>query len=405
MLVAPSAVPIRRSIIPVPVSSQTARDSRHERRAIVCEPRRKVNRWAGPVFSLGMSEQHPDIATDHPALRWKQARSNDGRDTKGMSVGSKHQFRFGVVNEQPLPAGQWLGHVRRVEALGFDTFLLRDHLTPDYFGPQYAPLAALATAAACTSTLRIGTLVINNDFRHPAVLAKEIATLDVLSGGRVELGLGAGWLREEYSRAGLRYDSPGVRIDRLEETVQLIKSLLQSHSTTSSGGHYAVDQLVSFPATVQRPHPPILIGGGKRRVLTLAGREADIVGILTSDVASGRLVADPAERSAAAVRQKLAWVREGAGARYDDIELSLVPTLHVTDDPEHAAHELRTSNGWTSLSVAEVLAMPSVLIGDVATIARTLEARRDEFGFSYYVISDHDIDAFAPVLAALKRAA
>jgi alkanesulfonate monooxygenase SsuD/methylene tetrahydromethanopterin reductase-like flavin-dependent oxidoreductase (luciferase family) len=283
-------------------------------------------------------------------------------------VSNRKPFRFGVVNETPLPANQWFGHVRWIEELGYSTFLIRDHLTPDFFGEQFAPLIALMAAAGVTSRLRLGTLVIDNDFRHPAMLAKEAATLDLLSGGRFELGLGAGWMRREYAAAGLPYDR---------------------------------DQLENFPSPAQRPHPPLLIGGGKRRVLSLAGREADIVSILTVSVASGSSEDDPRERLAPAVRQKLDWIREGAGERYDQIELSVFPTLLPTDNPVRRAAELIAERGWTGVTVDDVLAMPSLLFGSEDEMVDTLIRRRDEYGFSYFIVSDTIAGDLAPIVARL----
>jgi probable F420-dependent oxidoreductase len=204
-------------------------------------------------------------------------------------------------------AQEWIAHVQRVEALGYDTLVMRDHFVPDVFGDSYAPFSALMMAASVTHTLRVGTLVIGNDFRHPVVLAKEAATLDWLSGGRFELGLGAGWLKSEYEQMGLPYDRPGVRIERLAEAIHVIKGLFAEEPLTFSGQHYQIQNLNGFPKPAQRPHPPILIGGGNQRILTLAGREADSVGILTTDVSTGTLKADPTQRLAEAVAQKVNW--------------------------------------------------------------------------------------------------
>ena len=214
-------------------------------------------------------------------------------------------FRFAVINETTLPAGEWLAHVRRIEELGYATFLIRDHFVPDFFGPQLAPFTALTAAAMATTRLRVGTMVLDNDYRHPVMLAKEAATLDMLSGGRLELGIGAGWLRTEYEQAGMTFDNAGTRIDRLEESLAILKGLFSGAPVHHAGEHYTIDGLASYPLPQQRPHPPILIGGGKRRVLTLAGREADIVGILTSSVASGTLEDGVEERLPAAIEQKI----------------------------------------------------------------------------------------------------
>jgi probable F420-dependent oxidoreductase len=288
-----------------------------------------------------------------------------------------------------------------VEDLGFSTFLVRDHLVADFFGDQPAPLVALASAVALTSRLRLGTMVLAVDYRHPVMLAKEAATLDQLSGGRLELGLGAGWLRREYQSAGLAFDSPGIRIDRLEEAIRILDGLFGDGPFSFTGKHYTVTELDGYPKPAQRPRPPLLIGGGRRRVLSLAGREADIVGLLTTSVATGTVVDDARERLPAAVEQKLAWVREGAGARYPRIELSLIPTLVFEEDREQAAADLIAARRWTGVTAADVLAMPSVFIGSVGEIADQMEERRARYGFSYYVVSDRQLDRAAPLVARL----
>jgi len=311
-------------------------------------------------------------------------------------------FRFGVIHESPQHPPTWASHLRRIEDLGFSTFLIRDHFVADFFGDQPAPLVALASAAALTTRLRLGTMVLAVDYRHPVILAKEAATLDLLSGGRLELGLGAGWLRREYESAGLTFDSAGTRIDRLEETIRILGGLFGDGPFSFSSNHYTVTDLDGYPKPAQRPRPPLLIGGGRRRVLTLAGREADIVGILTSSVATGTVVDDASERLADAVAQKLAWVREGAGARYPEIELSLIPTLVFEEDRERAASDLIAARGWSGVTSADVLAMPSVFIGSVDAIADQMEERRARYGFSYYVVSDRRLEETAPLVARLS---
>ena len=314
---------------------------------------------------------------------------------------SHRPFRFGVIHEDAQPPNAWASHVRRIEGLGFSTFLVRDHLVPDFFGDQPAPLVALACAAALTTRLRLGTMVLAVDYRHPVMLAKEAATLDALSGGRLELGLGAGWLRREYEAAGLPFDSAGTRIDRLEEAIRILDGLYGAGPFSFAGKHYRVTALDGYPKPAQRPRPPLLIGGGRRRVLTLAGREADIVGILTTSVATGTVVDDPAERLAGAVAQKLAWVREGAGARFPDVELSLIPTLLFEDDRDRAAAEVIRARDWRGVTPADVLAMPSVFIGSTDAIADQMEERRARYGFSYYVVSDRQLDHVAALVARL----
>jgi probable F420-dependent oxidoreductase len=310
-------------------------------------------------------------------------------------------FRFGVVHEAAQPRATWASHLRRVEDLGFSTFLIRDHFVPDFFGEQPAPLIALASAAALTTRLRLGTLVLAVDYRHPVMLAKEAATLDGLSGGRLELGLGAGWLRREYEGAGIPFESAGTRIERLEEAVRILDGLFGDAPFSFTGKHYTVAGLDGFQKPDQRPRPPLLIGGGRRRVLTLAGRSADIVGILTTSVATGTMLDDASERLASSVAQKLEWVREGAGPRLGEIELSLIPTLLFEEDRERAAAELIAARAWTGVTPADVLAMPSVFIGAVEQIAEQMEGRRAVYGFSYYVVSDRQLERVARLVGRL----
>lgn len=310
-------------------------------------------------------------------------------------------FRFGVINERMLPPEAWVAQARRVEELGYATFLIRDHFVPDFFGEQLAPIPALMTAADVTTTLRVGTLVFDNDYRHPVMLAKEAATLDALSGGRLEFGIGAGWLRNEYDKAGMCYERAGVRISRLEEALRVFKGLWGDGRLTFEGEHYSIRDLEGCPKPLQRPHPPILIGAGKPRMLRLAGREADIISFLTTSVASGTREDGPGERLAASVAEKLEWVRQGAGERFDDIELSLGPTMIITDNREGWAAETIRSRGWHGVTVDDVLAMPSVFIGTLDEIVTSMQERREQYGFSYYIVSDKIMEEFAPVVERL----
>lgn len=316
-------------------------------------------------------------------------------------MATRRAFRFGVINETIGSAEEWRERVRQTEALGYATFLIRDHLVPDFFGPQLAPLSALMAAAGLTTSLRIGTLVLATDYRHPALLAKEAATLDFLSGGRLELGLGAGWLRREYDSAGIRYDTPGVRIARLAEAIQVLKGLFASAPFSFAGQHFTLNDLEGLPRPVQRPHPPLLIGGGSQRILTLAGTEADIVSLLTTSVATGVVTDDPWERLPAKVAAKLAWVRQGAGDRFPAIELSLVPTILLTDHRHRATEQFIHERGWSGINVEHVWLMPSIFIGSVDQIATDMQQRREEFGISYYVLSDAVLAEMAPLVARL----
>jgi probable F420-dependent oxidoreductase len=290
---------------------------------------------------------------------------------------------------------------RAAETAGFDVLLVRDHWLEEPFGHQLAPLTALAVAAEATSRLRIGTMVIANDYRHPVVLAKEAATLDLLSGGRFELGLGAGFHRAEYEAAGMTFDPPGVRVERLEEAVPLLKRLFTGESATFDGTHYRVRELELFPRSVQRPHPPILIAGAGRRMLALAGREADIIGLQTVSTGEGKLGTEPTERLAESVERKLGWLREAAGSRFDQIELSFFPSFLFTEDRMAAAERYAAARGWYGLPPEQVLAMPALFVGTPDEIAADMVARRARYGVSYFVVSDQDLDLVAPLVARL----
>ncbi|MEO5953821.1 MAG: TIGR03621 family F420-dependent LLM class oxidoreductase, partial [Chloroflexia bacterium] len=189
-------------------------------------------------------------------------------------MANKRLFRFGVVSASTESRKDWVELARKAEDLGYSTFLL-----PDHFVNPLAAVPALSVAAAATTTLRVGSFVFDNDFRHPAMLAKEAATLDLLSDGRFEIGIGAGWHGPEYEQTGIPFDPPGVRVGRLEEAVAIIKKFFTGEPVTFAGNHYTINGLVGLPTSVQRPHPPIFLAGGGKRVLSLAGREADIVGL------------------------------------------------------------------------------------------------------------------------------
>ena len=309
-------------------------------------------------------------------------------------------FRFGVLGEQIRSGEELVATARRAEALGYATLLLRDHFVPEPFGDQLAPMVALTAAAGATSTLRVGTLVLDNDYRHPVLLAKEAATLDLLSGGRFELGIGAGWLREEYRRAGMPFDAPGVRVGRLEESLKVLKGLLAGGPVELAGAHYTVAGLEGFPPPVQRPHPPILVGAGSRRMLGIAGREADIVGILPRALPDGTISEALSERSPAVVAEKVGWVREAAGDRFERVELSMVAAVRVAADPVAAAERFAAEEGWAG-AAERVLEMPSVFLGPVERIVDQLHARRERYGFSYHVVPDGAMEAVAPVVERL----
>ncbi|MEJ2759245.1 MAG: TIGR03621 family F420-dependent LLM class oxidoreductase [Anaerolineales bacterium] len=265
-------------------------------------------------------------------------------------VMQKNRFRFGLTSTGAGSADAWKEKVLKTEDLGFSTLLI-----PDHFIEQIATIPAMMSAAAYTSKLRVGSIVCNNDFRHPVLLSKEAATIDMLSGGRVELGLGAGWLKSEYDALGLSFDSPGTRIGRLEEAVQIIKAYFKDDPVKFEGKYYTINGeqgLEKIPEPVQKPHPPLLIGGGGKRILKLAAREADIIGIALKTSALGN-GPDPQD-IATTLQQKITWIRETAGDRFKEIELHM-----------------------------------------------QTEQTRAMYGISYFSVFDHYIDAFAPIVARL----
>ena len=303
-------------------------------------------------------------------------------------------FRFGVQVKGAADAKAWADQARAAEDLGYSTLLM-----PDHFGDQWAPLVGMTAAAAATTSIRLGALVFGNDYRHPAVLAKEMATLDVVSEGRLELGMGAGWMRADYDQLGLPYQRPGVRVERLEEAVRVVKALWGGGDVSFAGRHYRLDGARCLPQPVQRPHPPVLVAGGGRKVLGVAAREANIVGFNTS-LAAGKVGSETA-RSALPerFRERLDWVRDAAGDRFGELELQCYTALCLVGvDPRQTAAVMAPGFGITP---EEALGVPIVLAGSVDEICHTLERRREEYGFSYWSIPGDALHAFAPVLARL----
>ena len=307
-------------------------------------------------------------------------------------------FRFGVyVGTTP---DAWAGQVRRAEELGYDTLSVGEHIFSDL-----APISALATAAMLTSTIRIGSLTFANDLHHPVTLAKEVVTLDALSGGRFEFGFGSGFFRMDYDQTGIPFGPPGVRLDRFFDAVHLIKAAFAEEHVDHAGQHYTVSGLSLVPKPVQHPHPPLLIGGGGRRVLQFAAREADIVSINIRSTPAGGF--DWASISPEATARKIAWVREAAGERFADMELhALMMRVVITEDPETAAREfIDDVSGFgaaNAISVAEVLASPHVLMGSEEEIVETIQRRRNEYGISYVTVFDDVMEQFAPIAARLS---
>jgi probable F420-dependent oxidoreductase len=303
-------------------------------------------------------------------------------------------FRFCLQTAGPLDQRGWRETARKAEDLGYAVLTVADHLDS---GP--APVPALMAAADATTTLRIGSMVFANDYKHPVVLAKEAATLDVLSGGRFELGLGAGWMTSDYVHAGIPMDPPGVRIARLEEAIAVIKGLMSEGPFDFEGTHYRVSALDGLPKPLQQPHPPVVIGGGGRRVLELAAREADIVG-LNIALWAGRIdesAGPSATREATA--QKLRWLRAAAPSRYEALEVQVrVHLAMVTDDRDGVADAVGPALGLTPQQAKD---SPHALVGTVDHVVEQCHFWRDEFGISTFGLSADVVDDFAPVVARL----
>ena len=308
---------------------------------------------------------------------------------------STRPFRFGVQANGSLSGRAWTELARRVESLGYSTLTM-----PDHFDDQLAPVPALTAAAAVTESLRVGALVWDNDYKHPLVLAKELATMDVLSEGRIEIGLGAGWMISDYEQSGIPYDSAKVRIDRFVEGLAVIKGLMGPGSFSFTGDHYRITEHNGLPKPVQGPCPPILIGGGGKRVLSIAAREADIVGI-NATMSAGVIGASVFDTmTAAMVDEKVDIVRQAAGARWSDIEMNIRAFLvNVTDDAKGAAEGIASMLGVTAAQVDDT---PFALVGPTSKLIDDLIARRERWGFSYVIVGMNDVDAFAPVVAALN---
>lgn len=312
-----------------------------------------------------------------------------------LMIMGKMPFRFGIASTGAGSGAEWTAKALRAEELGYSTLVV-----PDHFIEQISPMPALAAAAQATSSLRVGSIVFCNDFRHPMLLAKEAATIDFLSEGRFELGLGAGWMKAEYDAIGLPFDSPGVRVSRLEEAVRVIKGYWGDEPFRFSGKHYTVDEskgVEKIPQPVQRPHPPLLIGGGGRRMLTLAAQEADIVGLALRVRSDGK--GPDISDLGVSLETKVDWIRSEAGERFDEIELNVLTwALSITDEPQSVAETLSKRFG---VSPDTLLELPFLLVGSLDEIQERLVEHRERFGISYFMIWDRDMEAFAPIAKRL----
>jgi len=285
-------------------------------------------------------------------------------------------------------------HSRKLEDLGFDMITIADH-----FDAQLGPIAALMAAADATTAINVSTLVFCNDYRHPVVLAKEAATLDLLTEGRFRFGIGAGWMRTDYTQSGMSFDDPRLRVDRMEESIAIIKALWSGGTVNHVGAHYTIEEMVGTPRPATTDGPPIIIGGGGRRVLELAAREADIVG-LNPKLTAG-LIDSSAGPSATpeATDRKIGWIRTAAGERFSKLELQVrLEFAQVTDDPEPIYDVI---GGGFGLTRDDCVGTPHALVGSIGSMVEDLIERRERWGISSIGIPADAVDQLAPVVAQL----
>ena len=301
-------------------------------------------------------------------------------------------FRFMVTVRNAPDARAWREKAMRLEALGYDQLNIPDHLAA-----AFAVVPALTVAAAATTRLRVSGLVFANDYRNPVMFAKEIATLDLLSDGRIDVGLGTGWYEPDYAMMGLPLDPPATRFARLAEAVPLLKRLWTEERVDHTGPHYQIRGATVLPRPVQRPHPPILLGASRPAMLRLAGRHADILSYVFPSERRG--VLDPSEITEAALDEKLGIVRAAAGARYDDITLNLPVDIALTDNARNRYDEVAAKAGVPS----ELLqASPCFVFGSSETIRERLLALRERFGATFHRVREEDAERFAPLVASLR---
>ena len=303
-------------------------------------------------------------------------------------------FRFALQASSAASPAAWRDLARKAEDLGYSTLYVPDHLDD-----QWAPMVAVTVAAEATTTLRVGTLVLDNDFRHPVLVAKEAATLDIVTGGRFEFGLGAGWMTTDYEQSGIPMDKPSARVSRLAESLAIIRAMWRDGSATFSGEYYRVTEAAGTPVPTTPGGPPLVIGGGSRRVLALAGEYADIVSIVPS-LNAGHIGAEVAAESVVEkYADRVRWAREAAGERAGDLELQCW-TVAVQVVP-NADEVIASLAPLFDLTPEQLRSAPLALIGTVEEITEMLRARREELGFSYIVVHEAEMDALAPVIAEL----
>ena len=315
-----------------------------------------------------------------------------GRRRLAFDPVTKHPFRFGIQLRNAADGPAWRALARKAEDLGYSTLFL-----PDHFDAAWSPTVPLTVAAEATTTLNVGALVYDNDYRHPLVLARDVAALDVLSGGRVEFGLGAGWMTSDYEQSGIVLDRPGVRIERMEESLEIIRQLWTQESATFTGKHYTINEAKCSPVPLTPGGPKLIIGGGGKRVLTAAAKHASIIGV-NPELTSGTAGVEAAKTAIAdRYHERIGWIRDAAGTRFDDIELQVL--IQIEQVVPNRQEVFAGVAPLFSVTPEEAADMPIVLVGTVDEICDDLVRRREQFGFSYIVL--HEMDAMAPVVARL----
>jgi probable F420-dependent oxidoreductase len=312
-------------------------------------------------------------------------------------MSTPHPFRFGVTLFGAISRQEWIAKVKKVEDLGYSVLQMPDHL-----GNQFSPMLALMAAAVASSTLRLGTLVLDVNYRQLALLAKEVTTLDLLSEGRFEFGLGAGWIARESQMTGIPFDPAGQRVSRLEEAVQVFKGLFSDGPLTFAGRYYSMNGFEIFPKPCHHPHPPLLLSGGGKRMLSIAGRFADII-TLNPPVAPDGNSIDMAEATAEATAQQIAWIREAAGDRFAQIEIGNFVVGGVRTERGQQS-DPKISSAFRSRATGEQQAPQGIytLVGSVDQICEQVLANRERFGISYISVLEQDLETFAPVVARLS---
>jgi probable F420-dependent oxidoreductase len=309
-------------------------------------------------------------------------------------MANPRDFRFGVEMMEPFQGMTWADSARELESLGYSTLF-----APDHFDEGYGPITAMATAAMATTTLKVATAVFAADFRHPAVLARELASIDQMSQGRLEVGIGAGYQVNDYRGSGIAMDEPGTRVDRMIEHVRVLKGLWADGPFDFQGEHFRITALDGSPRPYTDGGPPIFIAGGGRRMLTFAAKVADIIGVNPTLSLSTERAASFRDSVPTSIDTKLSWIREAAGDRIGDIEIhGWLKQAHVTSDSRAVAERLTSL--W-QVGPEDILSSPFVLVGTVDEIVERLHERRERWGYSYFTVQQTAAREFAPVLDRL----